>query len=165
MKDVTIEKLRELRIKLGIPQKEVTKYVPVSTCFLSQLETGKISSENCQHILKEYQQFLKDVVDGKITPKTSAHVEWEYRKYASPKEVLQLTAVRQNLGLSLEDAANLSRRPVEFIKNVEDLSTSTFRNDCKSLMRHYRQVKLVRIFGWKDDEAGWEWEFRKEKQI
>ena len=157
MEDVTIKKLRELRIKLGIPQKEVTKYVPVSTCFLSKLETGKISSENCQHILKEYQQFLKDVVDGKITPKTSAHVEWEYRKYASPKEVLELIAVRQNLGLSLEDAANLTRRPVEFIKNVEDLSTSTFKKDCEYLKWHYRQEKLKRIFGWKHDEAGWEW--------
>ena len=157
MEDVTIKKLRELRIKLGIPQKEVTKYAHIPTVLLSQLETGKVSVENYPHFLEEYKQFLKNVIDGKITPKTSAHVEWEYRKYASPKEVLELIAVRQNLGLSLEDAANLTRSPVEFIKNVEDLSTSTFKKDCEYLKWHYRQEKLKRIFGWKHDEAGWEW--------
>ena len=68
---------------------------------------------------------------------------------------IQMTMDR--LGLSLEDAANLTRRPVEFIKNVEDLSTSTFKKDCEYFKWHYRQEKLKRIFGWKHDEADWEW--------
>ncbi|MBR2207916.1 MAG: helix-turn-helix domain-containing protein [Synergistaceae bacterium] len=145
---MSIEELRDLRIELGISQREVGKALHYSDSRIAvfELKRDKIP----ENVLLAYEDFITDCIDERrkyTKSKTKRIPRISENEKCSKKQVIEIRGIRERLRISQRKVApilGLSQPGFMYKERGENFMRIS---EYEALKKFYKQEKLKQIFG------------------